>query len=274
MNKLSALSAACVAMIVATCGIAAQPAGSAAPASGVRETEEQARDRAMQGGTRRMAPIPQEQWTPQQLAAAEAYKTARKNYPKSGIFMDLLRVPEMMTASFNMRLYVQQQISFGDKLSQLGMLVTLREWNQKQEWSGHAVEAVKYGLKPEIVQAIAEGRYPQNMDADESLIYNYCFELLHNHNVSDPTYDSMVKRFGERGVVEGILLVTMYSVVGMTYNVAREPVPAGRPELPDFPQMKPIPLSQYSDVPPSPPGFALPASRPASPPPARLTFGK
>jgi 4-carboxymuconolactone decarboxylase len=180
----------------------------------------------------------------------------------------------MMQATFRMRLYVQQKISFGEKLAQLGMLVTLRQWGQKQEWSGHAGEAVRYGLSPEIVHAIAEGRYPPNMDDDESLIYNYCHELLYNHNVSDTTYDRMVRRFGEQGAVEGILLVSLYSIVGMTLNVAREPVPAGRPELPDLPQMKSIPLSEYANVPPPQAGFVPPPNRPAAPPPAQKTFGK
>jgi 4-carboxymuconolactone decarboxylase len=261
-------------LLITTPSLAAQPTATGPTAAPVRENEFQARDRAMREGTRRLAPIPQEQWNKEQLAAAETYKDARKNYPQSGLFMDLLRVPDMMLATLRMRLYVQQQISFGEKLAQLGMLVTLREWNQKQEWSGHAVEAVRYGLKPEIVQAIAEGRYPSNMDADESLIYDYCSELLRNHNVSDPTYDRMVRRFGERGVVEGLLLVSLYSTVGMTYNVAREPVPAGRPELPDFPQLKSMPPTMYSDLPPLTPGFSLPPARPASPPPAQLTFGK
>jgi 4-carboxymuconolactone decarboxylase len=179
----------------------------------------------MREGTRRLVPIPQAQWTKEQRDAAEAHNQARRYYPQ-GLFMDLLRVPDMMLATFKMRLYVQQQISFGDKLAALGMLVTLREWNQRQEWAGHATEAVRYGLNPQIVKAIAEGRYPQDMDPDESLIYAYCSELLRNHNVSDDTYEGMIKRFGERGVVEGILLVSMYSVVGMTLN-AREPVPAG-----------------------------------------------
>jgi 4-carboxymuconolactone decarboxylase len=274
MNKMNCLSAAIAGLLVATSAIAAQAVPATSARAPVRETEEQARNRATQEGTRRMAPIPQEQWSKEQLEAAEVYKQARKAYPKSGLFMDLLRVPDMMLATFRMRLYVQQQISFGDKLAQLGMLVTLRQWNQKQEWSGHAVEAVKYGLKPDIVQAIAEGRYPQDMDRDESLIYNYCSELLLNHNVSDATYDRMIQRFGERGVVEGILLVSIYSTVGMTYNVAREPVPVGRPELPEFPQLKSIPLSEYADVPPSPAGFSLPPTRPAAPPPEQLTFGK
>jgi 4-carboxymuconolactone decarboxylase len=278
MNKKCILVALAAFFTTAQAGLAATPAPavSASPAGAppARETEEQARDRSLRDGTRRWAPVPKEQWTAEQQEAVEYYRAARKNDPKSGIFMDLLRVPDMMQAAFRMRLYVQQKISFGEKLSQLGMLVTLRQWGQKQEWSGHAVEAVRYGLKPEIVYAIAEGRYPPGMDDDEALIYNYCYELLYNHNVSDATYDHMVRRFGEQGAVEGILLVSVYSVVGMTLNVAREPVPAGRPDLPDFPQMKSIPLSMYSNLPPTNPGFALPPARPASPPPVQKTFGK
>jgi len=233
-----------------------------------RDNEFDARERATKQGLRRMAPIAEEQWTDEQKAAAEIYKTARKNPPKSGLFMDLLRVPDAMEAVLKMRLYVQYKISFGDKLSQLGMLVALREWNQKQEFGGHAVEAVRYGLNPEIVHAIAEGRYPPNMSDDESLIYAFTTELLRNHNVSDPTYARMVKRFGEKGVVEGITLAALYSIVGMTYNTVREPVPEGYPPLPDFPQMKTVPLSDYSTLPPLPQGFNFPPARPAAPPPA------
>jgi 4-carboxymuconolactone decarboxylase len=233
-----------------------------------RENEMEARERATAQGLRRMGALPPEQWTEEQKAAAAAYKAARKNDLKSGLFMDLLRVPDAMEAVFKMRLYVQNKISFGDKLSQLGMLVTLREWNQKQEFGGHAVEAVRYGLNPQIVHAIAEGRYPPGMDADESLIYDFTSELLHNHNVSDPTYARMVRRFGENGVIEGVTLVGLYSMVGMTYNTVREPVPVGYTPLPDFPQLQTIPLSAYSELPPRPANFAFPPARPAAPPPS------
>jgi 4-carboxymuconolactone decarboxylase len=227
----------------------------------------EARARATAQGLRRMAPLPPEQWTAEQREAAEIYKKARKNEPSSGLFMDLLRVPETMQAVFKMRLYVQNKISFGDKLAQLGMLVTLREWNQKQEFGGHAMEAVRFGLSPQIVHAVAEGRHPPGMDDDESLIYDFTTELLRNHNVSDPTYAHMLKRFGETGVIEGITLVGLYSMVGMTYNTVREPVPLGYPSLPDFPQLQSVPLTSYSELPPRPAYF--PPLRPAAPPPAQ-----
>jgi 4-carboxymuconolactone decarboxylase len=243
---------------------AAQAQAPPGPPQG-RENESVARERATVQGLRRMAPIPPEQWTAEQKHAVEIYEAERKNPPKSGIFMDLLRVPEIMEPAFRMRVYVQKKISFGDKLSSLAMLVTLREWNERQEFGGHAGEAVRDGLDPRIVQAIAEGYRPPNMSEDETLIYDFSTELLRNHNVSDPTYAHMVKRFGERGVIEEIGLLTLYSMVGMTYNTVREPVPVGYPPLPDFPQTQSVPVSTYADIPPAPPNS--PALRPAAPPP-------
>jgi 4-carboxymuconolactone decarboxylase len=237
-----------------------------------RDNEFDARARATTQGLRRMAPIPQDQWTPEQKAANEIYKAARKNDIKSGLFMDLLRVPDTMEAVFKMRIYAQYKISFGDELSALAMLITLREWNQRQEFGGHAIEAVRYGMKPEIVQAIAEGRHPEGMSADETLIYNFMTELLRNHGVSDPTYAAMVRRFGEQGVIEGITLAGLYSMVGMTYNTVREPLPDGYVPLPDLPQMKSNPASAYSDLPPPFPGF--PAARPAAPLPTQSAGDK
>lgn len=266
MKKIGTGSFAALAAAFALVSCLAAHAQQAAPVK--RENEMEARTRATAEGLRRMAPLPQEQWTEEQKAAAAIYKAARKSEPRSGLFMDLLRVPDAMEAVFKMRLYVQNKISFGEKLSQLGMLVTLREWNQKQEFGGHAVEAVRYGLNPQIVHAIAEGRHPPGMDEDESLIYDFSSELLRNHNVSDPTYARMVQRFGENGVIEGILLVGLYSMVGMTYNTVREPVPAGYTPLPDFPQLQTIPLSAYSELPPPPPNFSPPPPRPAAPRPS------
>jgi hypothetical protein len=104
------------------------------------------------------------------------------------------------------------------------------------------------------------------------VIYNFMTELLRNHGVSDPTYAAMVRRFNEQGVIEGITLAGLYSMVGMTYNTVREPVPDGYPPLPDLPQMKSTPPSAYSELPPPFPGF--PAARPVVPPPSKGAAGK
>jgi 4-carboxymuconolactone decarboxylase len=191
-------------------------------------------------------PVSDAQLTQNQRDALRYYHEKRGMELRDGLWMDLLRVPATMKGLFDMRLYVQNEISFGDALSEFAELIILREWNQRNEFAGHAVIALWNGVQPEIIHAIAEGRYPSGMSSDQSVIYHFITELMHNRNVSDPTYAAMVKRFGDRGVIEAITLVSLYSSVAMVYNTLRQPVPSDWAPMPDFPQLQPVPLSEYA----------------------------
>ena len=54
-------------------------------------------------------------------------------------------------------------------------------------------------------------------------------ELLTHKSVSDPTYERAVARFGEPGVIELLGIVGYYGMLAMIMNVARTPVPDGKP---------------------------------------------
>ena len=196
---------------------------------------------------RRMAPIPADNMTPEQKAAAETFKASRGYELKDHLFMDLLRIPDAMLAAFRMREHIRKDSHFGGPLTEFALLLTLREWSQPQEWSGHVFQAVTAGIKGEVIAAVAEGRYPDGMTSDESIIYNFTMELLRNHSVSDISYDRMVKRWGEAGVIEAINIAALYTIVGMVLNTTREPIPERYNELPTLPQLKPVPLSTYTN---------------------------
>ena len=83
-------------------------------------------------------------------------------------------------------------------------------------------------MKPEIITAIAEGRRPQGMSADEEIVHDFCAELFRQLSVSDATYKRAVNRFGEQGVIDITGLCGYYSLLGMILNVARTPLPAGK----------------------------------------------
>jgi 4-carboxymuconolactone decarboxylase len=54
--------------------------------------------------------------------------------------------------------------------------------------------------------------------------------------VSDASYARIVKRFGEQGVIDMIALCGYYTLLGMVMNVARTPLPGGKPApLAEFP---------------------------------------
>src|SRR6478752_3716925 len=114
----------------------------------------------------RMPPIPADKLTAAQRAAIEEFKTAR-SAEISGPFVPLLRSPEVMTRARAMGDYLRFKSSLPPRLSEFVILLTARQWTQQYEWNAHQPLAIKGGLRSDIVDAIAAGRRPERMAADE-----------------------------------------------------------------------------------------------------------
>jgi 4-carboxymuconolactone decarboxylase len=100
----------------------------------------------------------------------------------------------------------------------------------------HYPIAVQVGLSADMVKAVAEGRRPAGMTADQEIVYDFTTELLHNHSVSDPTYARAIARFAEQGTVEMVGVAGYYTYQSMVLNTARTPVTA-----PPAVSLKPLP---------------------------------
>lgn len=71
-----------------------------------------------------------------------------------------------------------------------------------------------------------KGKRPATMAADETIVYDFCNELLNNKDVSDATYAAASAHFGETGLIELVGTVGYYSFVSMVLNTDRHPLPA------------------------------------------------
>jgi 4-carboxymuconolactone decarboxylase len=183
----------------------------------------------------RMAPIPKDKMTEAQKKAVAEFEAARGTM--GGPWAVILRSPEMVNRARSLSDYLRFNSSLPPRLSELVILITAREWTQQYEWNAHHPLALKGGLKPEIAKAVAEGRRPENMAADEAALYDFCIELHRNHSVSDATYARALATFGEQGLVDTIGLSGWYTLVAMTLNTARTPLPEGAaPQLAPFPR--------------------------------------
>lgn len=184
----------------------------------------------------RMPALPPEKLTEAQRQAVADFKAAR-GAELSGPFIPLLRSPEVMTRARAMGDYLRYKSTLPPRLSEFAILITAREWAQSYEWYAHYPLAVKGGLKPDIARALAEGRRPEGMAADETVLYDFCTELHRNRSVSDATYARAVAAFGEQGVMDAIGISGYYTLIAMVLNTARVPVPAGeKPALAPFPR--------------------------------------
>ncbi|RPI54822.1 MAG: carboxymuconolactone decarboxylase family protein [Acidobacteria bacterium] len=183
----------------------------------------------------RLPPIPLEKQTPEQRKASEAFRANRKQ-DVFGPFVPLLRSPEVMLRAMALGDYLRFRTVFPTRLNELIILITARHFTQQYEWAFHYPIAVKEGLNRDIIDAIADGRRPADMPADEQLIHDFCTELLRNNSVSDATYARAVARFGEQGMMEMVGVVAYYTFQSMVLNTARTPVVPGAPALKPFPQ--------------------------------------
>lgn len=113
-------------------------------------------------------------------------------------------------------------------LNELAILVTARRWNSELEWAIHAGDADRAGLSPTIIEAIRTCTLPDfNGDLVAQEIYDFAAELVQHGDVSEPVYNAVVARWNEVGAVELTAVIGYYSMVAMTLNVHRVPLPAG-----------------------------------------------
>jgi 4-carboxymuconolactone decarboxylase len=184
----------------------------------------------------RMPPIPESQQTEAQKKAIAEFTAARKT-GISGPFVPLLRSPEVMNRARAMGDYLRFNSVLPPRLSEFAILITARYWTQNYEWDAHNQLALQGGLSADIIKAIADGRRPDKMAADEEVLYTFCDELHRNQSISDATYARAVSTFGEQGVVDIVGISGYYTLLAMVLNTARTPVPAGHtPALAPFPR--------------------------------------
>ncbi|MBK0127621.1 carboxymuconolactone decarboxylase family protein [Pantoea sp. S61] len=175
----------------------------------------------------RLPPLAEHEWDEQQRPLAEEII----NGPRGALlppFEPLLRSPELMAHAQRMGEYLRYRSALGQRLSELAILMTARHWSQPVEWAIHAPIAREKGISAAAVQAINENRLPDDLLADEWVIYHFCQQLHQQQKVSDATWQQAIDLWGEKGVVDLIGINGYYSFLSMIMNGAQTPVPETR----------------------------------------------
>lgn len=183
----------------------------------------------------RLPTIAPEKYTDEQKKAADEFMASRK-VPVFGPFEPLMYSPQVMTQARAMGDYLRYHSALGNVLSEFVILITAREWSQDYEWYVHYPLAIKAGIKPDIASAIADGRRPVGMSADEEIVYDFSSELHKNKRVSDVTYRRAEQRFGSKGIVDLTGINAYYTLLAMQLNVAQYQMPADGKKLVRLPE--------------------------------------
>ena len=116
--------------------------------------------------------------------------------------------------------------SVAKRHTELAILVVARRWSSQVEWYVHSDAALKAGLPKGVVDQLRLGQLPVFENRDDVLVYEFTRQLQQTGDVDDALYAELETQFGARGIVELSSVVGYYTLVSMTLNVHRVPLPA------------------------------------------------
>jgi 4-carboxymuconolactone decarboxylase len=148
-----------------------------------------------------------------------------------GPFAVWLRNAELCENTVNLQEMFAARVSLDRRLLELMILVAARQATAQYAWFIHEPHALKFGIAPEIVQAIHERRTPDFTQEDERLVYDLTLELNTTRSLSEASYQRGMAMFGEKVMVELVSAIGFYMMVAVTLNAFAVPVPDGKEAL-------------------------------------------
>jgi 4-carboxymuconolactone decarboxylase len=148
-----------------------------------------------------------------------------------GPFAVWLRNAELCENTLKLQEMFASRVKLERRLLELMILVASRLTTAQYAWFIHEPHALKFGVSPNIIEAIRERRAPDFTRDDERLVFEITTELNTTGSLSEATYKSGMTLFGEQAMVELVSAVGFYAMVAMTLNAFAVPVPGGKDPL-------------------------------------------
>jgi 4-carboxymuconolactone decarboxylase len=114
--------------------------------------------------------------------------------------------------------HLRYHTSLTEAETELAICTSARASNADYIWNAHARLGLQVGTREEALHAVDTYAALDNLTADEALIIRFGRELLHEPRISDETFDAVKQRYGTRGLME---LVAVMSVYTFNANILR-----------------------------------------------------
>jgi len=178
----------------------------------------------------RVSPATRESVPQNQRAAYDEIIGARGGPVRTGPVSVLINSPEMAKRASHLSSYLRQESSLSAKVQELAMLTTARELDCQYIWNAHAASGRRAGLSDALVDAIRDRRDLPTMAADEAPVVNLGREFFRTHQVSDATFQAVLRQFGRQGLTELTTLMGYYGLLAFNANTCAIDLPAERTE--------------------------------------------
>ena len=135
-----------------------------------------------------------------------------------GPWLALLHSPEMAQRTMHLGSYVRFESTLEHKVLEFTALVAARELDCKHEWAAHVNHAQKAGVALEMIRMVHQKKGAETFSSEEAQIISFVREMVHTHRVSEPTFQAIFNRFGEKGMVELTATIGYYAMLACTLN--------------------------------------------------------
>jgi 4-carboxymuconolactone decarboxylase len=148
-----------------------------------------------------------------------------------GPFAVWLRNAELCENTLQLQEMFASRVTLDRRLLELMILVAARSATAQYAWFIHEPHALRFGISPEIIQAIRERRTPEFTRDDERLVYDITLELNTTRTLSQASFQRGMALFGELVMVELVSAIGFYAMVAMTLNAFAVSPPGGNEPL-------------------------------------------
>jgi 4-carboxymuconolactone decarboxylase len=181
----------------------------------------------------RLPKLTPETMTPRQRELHD--KIAGKRGKVGAPYQVWLYSPELCERVESLGAYLRWDSVLPLKFRELGLLLAARFFDAQYSWNAHVDAAIKAGIRPETLEAIAERRPPSFGDEDERVFFAFAMEVLENHFVRPETFEAARKAFGPQGIVDIIGTIGTFSMLAMLLNTFEADLQKDRaPPYPDI----------------------------------------
>ncbi|HVR78392.1 MAG TPA: hypothetical protein VMS99_08355 [Acidimicrobiia bacterium] len=174
----------------------------------------------------RIDPVTREEATPEQRRVGDIIFGSR-NEDYGGPSAVLLLIPDLAERFDHLRDYLVRRQRLPEPMVHLAALMAARFWAAEYAWWKRVPMCLRAEIPPDAIDAILEGSRPQFGDAGLEAVYDYLTELLEHRRVSDPVHHRLQRLIGEECLIELVVVVGFYSMLGLVCDAFEPDFPPG-----------------------------------------------
>ena len=142
-----------------------------------------------------------------------------------GPFNSLLYAPEVGQAYLDYFTAEKKNTSLSERVHEIVILAVGAAWNSAYELYAHEAVGKSVGLPEGVVKALAAGDIPSGLSEPEESAYLFAHQLAAERRAAPETYARAKAAFGDKGLVDVVMLVGLYLVTCAALNAFEVPVP-------------------------------------------------